>query len=342
VCEQIKRSPSTSGIPVLLLTGTFEPFDKKRAELAGADGHLTKPFESQLLVARVEELIAARPRVATSEQAGVMDVIAGGEVYRVDPGDTDRMRPVAAPAGATPAAPPPRPEVAHAEPAVPPPPRPVSAPAPEPDPGGSYVGFADVGFGDEEPGIVPDRFDEAASPSTVRLRREDLAVPQAPAVPSFAREPEESAPAATDAGGGFTGAFETEFDLQDEGPSLPTAAAPRAEETGWSPPPEAPPAETWADAPDPEAEAPPEREQPAPAATAPPRALRPEPALIARDAGDGRPAGLSAEAIELIAEKVVARMSDRIVREIAWEIVPEVAEALVRRRIKELEESPAE
>jgi hypothetical protein len=44
---------------VLLLTGTFEPFDRKRAEAAGADGHLTKPFESQVLISRVEELIAS-------------------------------------------------------------------------------------------------------------------------------------------------------------------------------------------------------------------------------------------------------------------------------------------
>ncbi len=59
VCEKVKRDPETSRIPVLLLTGTFEPFDRKRAEAAGADGHLTKPFESQVLISRVEELIAS-------------------------------------------------------------------------------------------------------------------------------------------------------------------------------------------------------------------------------------------------------------------------------------------
>ena len=59
VCEKVKRDPQTSRIPVLLLTGTFEPFDRKRAEAAGADGHLTKPFESQVLISRVEELIAS-------------------------------------------------------------------------------------------------------------------------------------------------------------------------------------------------------------------------------------------------------------------------------------------
>ncbi|HEY6052008.1 MAG TPA: response regulator, partial [Thermoanaerobaculia bacterium] len=28
VCEAIKRDPATSGIPVILLSGTFEPFDR--------------------------------------------------------------------------------------------------------------------------------------------------------------------------------------------------------------------------------------------------------------------------------------------------------------------------
>lgn len=59
VCEKIKTDPATAAIPVLLLTGTFEPFDRKRAEAAGANGHLTKPFESQMLITRVSELITA-------------------------------------------------------------------------------------------------------------------------------------------------------------------------------------------------------------------------------------------------------------------------------------------
>src|SRR5207249_4561447 len=100
VFEQLKRSPATSGIPVLLLTGTFEPFDRKRAESAGASGHLTKPFESQALISKVEELIAATPSVSPDSEGGRMDIISGGEVYRVDPAKADegmRPAPVAAP-----------------------------------------------------------------------------------------------------------------------------------------------------------------------------------------------------------------------------------------------------
>ena len=53
----------------------------------------------------------------------------------------------------------------------------------------------------------------------------------------------------------------------------------------------------------------------------------------------GKGVALTAEMIDLIADKVVERLADRVVREIAWEVVPGVAETLVRRRIKELEDS---
>lgn len=61
VCEWVKSHPEYRNIPVILLTGTFEPFDPDRAEKAGCDAVVTKPFESQSLIMKVEELIARRP-----------------------------------------------------------------------------------------------------------------------------------------------------------------------------------------------------------------------------------------------------------------------------------------
>lgn len=58
VCEAIKTDPSLRHVPVLLLSGTFETFDEERARRAGADGHITKPFEAQALVDRVNDLLA--------------------------------------------------------------------------------------------------------------------------------------------------------------------------------------------------------------------------------------------------------------------------------------------
>lgn len=57
VCMRMKKEEDFTDVPVMLLTGTFEPFDNERARHAGASAHLTKPFESQVLVQRVSELI---------------------------------------------------------------------------------------------------------------------------------------------------------------------------------------------------------------------------------------------------------------------------------------------
>ena len=66
VAQYIKNSPKLSRIPVVLLTGAFEPVDQARANEAGCDGILAKPFEPHLVISRVKELlgIAATARPA--------------------------------------------------------------------------------------------------------------------------------------------------------------------------------------------------------------------------------------------------------------------------------------
>ncbi|MDW7643738.1 MAG: response regulator [Desulfuromonadales bacterium] len=59
LCAAIKQEGGLKGVPVLLLTGTFEPFDENKASACGADGWIAKPFESQALIRKVEELLAA-------------------------------------------------------------------------------------------------------------------------------------------------------------------------------------------------------------------------------------------------------------------------------------------
>lgn len=55
ICKAVKdRNPDT---PVLLLVGTFEPFEAAEMEECGANGHLKKPFDSQELVRLVEEML---------------------------------------------------------------------------------------------------------------------------------------------------------------------------------------------------------------------------------------------------------------------------------------------
>ncbi len=46
VCEFIKQNERLKHIPVMLLVGSFEPFDEAEARRVGADDILTKPFQS--------------------------------------------------------------------------------------------------------------------------------------------------------------------------------------------------------------------------------------------------------------------------------------------------------
>ena len=66
VCEAIKSNPATARIPVVLLSGTFEPFDRDRAERLGCDAIVSKPFDSQQLLRQVEALLARAPQDAPS------------------------------------------------------------------------------------------------------------------------------------------------------------------------------------------------------------------------------------------------------------------------------------
>jgi DNA-binding response OmpR family regulator len=59
ICRAVKGSARP--VPVLLLAGTFEPFDPEQARECGADGHLVKPFESRTLRDRVKRLLSPEP-----------------------------------------------------------------------------------------------------------------------------------------------------------------------------------------------------------------------------------------------------------------------------------------
>jgi CheY-like chemotaxis protein len=61
VARHVRQSPRLAHIPVLLLTGAFEPVDQVRATEAGCAGILAKPFEPQLVVSRVRQLLAGPP-----------------------------------------------------------------------------------------------------------------------------------------------------------------------------------------------------------------------------------------------------------------------------------------
>jgi CheY-like chemotaxis protein len=60
VAAFVKTNSELAHIPVLLLTGAFEPIDEARARAVGCDGVLVKPFEPQMVINRVKDLLAGR------------------------------------------------------------------------------------------------------------------------------------------------------------------------------------------------------------------------------------------------------------------------------------------
>ena len=81
ICRVVKSS--SRPVPVLLLAGTFEPFDPELARAAGCDGHVIKPFDSRTLVERVEALLApakphrpARPTPVDDDVERIFDDLA--------------------------------------------------------------------------------------------------------------------------------------------------------------------------------------------------------------------------------------------------------------------------
>jgi CheY-like chemotaxis protein len=59
ICENLRKSDQFKTLPVILLVGSFEPFDEDEAKRVGASDYLTKPFQSiRQLVSKVTDLLA--------------------------------------------------------------------------------------------------------------------------------------------------------------------------------------------------------------------------------------------------------------------------------------------
>ena len=73
VCEYVKTNEKLKHIPVMLLVGSFEPFDEAEARRVGADDILTKPFQSiRRLIDRVGALVSSPPAEKESPTAELL------------------------------------------------------------------------------------------------------------------------------------------------------------------------------------------------------------------------------------------------------------------------------
>ncbi|MEM9193374.1 MAG: response regulator, partial [Myxococcota bacterium] len=63
VAKAIKSNPGTSNIAVIVLTSQHNAFDEPRGKSSGVDDHVAKPFDSQVAIDKVGEVLS-RPRAS--------------------------------------------------------------------------------------------------------------------------------------------------------------------------------------------------------------------------------------------------------------------------------------
>ena len=324
VCQQIKSSSEWLHLPVILLTGTFEPFDRDRAIAAGCSEIITKPFEARKLVDTVERLIGG-PNIHTPQTTRTGPAaVEEGEIWPEEATPTDF--PTAA-----------DPEDFGTQ---------LSAPKAEED----GIEFTTSGFAEMEAAGRPP--EDASNDAVVNVGIEYEAggsedgdhdgFPSSPAVDPSAQTVRID-----------VSSFIDEPETEDDKPSLETPADDQIPATVAVDPSQFAPEETEEAAPEPfqaaddePFEAPPEattdeivksgfEDEPSMADTSPVELPSEDDESTEEESSDGA-FKLTDDDIDRIARRVIELASDRL-EQIAWEIVPDMAEVVVRQRIRELE-----
>lgn len=85
LCEKIKTHPETKDIPVILLSGAFEPVDEDLVNQVRADGYIIKPFESQELLNKIKS--AVKPSPVQSSGVPAEEPLTAAEAANLDSSD---------------------------------------------------------------------------------------------------------------------------------------------------------------------------------------------------------------------------------------------------------------
>jgi len=345
VCETIKSDPALAGIPVLLLSGTFEPFDRDRAERAKADAIVTKPFDSKNLLVQVEALLQAHPRSSPATAA-----LPAVSVPPADFASTRAIPVVPDHAARVPS------EIASPEFAefpsdnafesaiereAPPSAHPLDADRSRGFPAEAIAFSLDdtSPFG-QTPAGEPSSAAEPAKPEEAAFSSEDhvFEFPSAEPFGGAGEEKDRSSDLARKwkADEEITQEFrpvamtppapldrEPLFLHHDAEPEAAPETAEKAPESPFHPEPPGSPSAARATEPDSDIER-----------LAQGASFSDLASMVSRIAG---PAPLSDDDVERISRRVIEHLSDRVVRDIAWEVIPDIAEILVRQRLRELE-----
>jgi CheY-like chemotaxis protein len=90
VAAFVHNRSQSAHVPVILLTGAFEPVDQERVKAVGAAAVLAKPFEPQVLVAKVRELLNRTPGEHAAPQISSVDALLSAPASsRTEPPSVD-------------------------------------------------------------------------------------------------------------------------------------------------------------------------------------------------------------------------------------------------------------
>lgn len=308
LCAAIKSDPGLRGVPVYILASNQNPFDEARARQCAAEGHFTKPFDSLGIVTAVSDALArgagagvAAPAAAPAFEPRPAPAPAQLDDYGEISVGGSGVRPGSAVSPVRGGAedevtPPPS---APSRPAVSPP-APVSptppAPMAAPVMRPSLIPGMRPGLPGTRPGAVPAR--PAPAPQPMPLRPAPQAAPQMPSMTASGTRTMMGLPA-----GGLQPPPRT---------TAPSYAVPSA-----------------------------------PAPASPVRAVSP---VESRTPPPGVAGSVAAQAVSAVSSRVaaqmasysargpeyeaIAKLSREIIEKIAWEIVPELAETIIREELQ--------
>ncbi len=83
LCRRIRANPNLARIPVFLLTALSDPEDILKGLKAGAAGFMTKPYDPDLLVSRVRQILAEKDLRREPGQKAELDIVFGGRRHHI-------------------------------------------------------------------------------------------------------------------------------------------------------------------------------------------------------------------------------------------------------------------
>ena len=294
VCRYVKTHEKLKHIPVMLLVGSFEPFDEAEARRVGADDILTKPFQSiRRLIDRVGALVTKppvekeRPTAELPKVEEPADEEAFMDTYELEVSTADTLDLEEA--------------MKESEPKVE---QPVAATESFPREENMETetqSDSDVllDLGEYEPV-------QASADDDFVLDLDDE--PSVVAEPAYAATPMRAfvEPEVKEAVAAVGSGYESTYQPQVHSSFADTQEVPFASEIS----------------------------DVAVVEPEPPIFTEPEPVVAAEPSAPISAGTLTPEMIDVIARRVVEMMSDKVVREIAWEVVPDLAELLIKQQLE--------